>query len=404
VCQSANDLPIDVLADIASLLDKSLVQRHEGSEAQPRFMMLETVRVYARAKLFESGEAASLRSHHLTFYLNLAEKAAPKLWGEDPRLLDQLEQEHGNLRAALQWAREQNDVETLARLVDAIFAFWFMRGYWREGGDWVEAVLAQHNHLSPSRQAEMLTIYGELVVRLQGEDARAKQIFEEALALRRTLADPAGMAWALNRLGETALYQGEYAQAETYWAESLRLYREIGDNSPWALYGLGNVVRLQGDTRRAEALLEEALVIAREVGRRRDVAWSLTRLGQIRLAQGNCAQATALLKESLAGYQELRQSFGLAESLVALGGVALAQQHPARAVQLFGAADKLLGTTHWRMAPKDKTEYDRNVATARMQLGDEYFSATWTAGQAMTQEQAIAYALAEPDAMSRDAN
>jgi tetratricopeptide (TPR) repeat protein len=169
------------------------------------------------------------------------------------------------------------------------------------------------------------------------------------------------------------------------------------------LYGLGNVVRLQGDHKRAEALLEECLVLAREQERKRDVAWSLTRLGQIMLAQGNYQQATALLKESLSGYRELRQSYGLAESLAVLGSVALAQKHLARAVQLFGAADKLLVATNWRMAPKDKTTYERNVATTRAQLGEERFRTAWGEGQAMTLEQAIAYALSDEDALGGDA-
>jgi ferric-dicitrate binding protein FerR (iron transport regulator) len=43
--------------------------------------------------------------------------------------------------------------------------------------------------------------------------------------------------------------------------------------------------------------------------------------------------------------------------------------------------------------PGDRTEYDRNAAVARTQLGAQAFAAAWTAGRAMTMEQAIADAL-----------
>jgi hypothetical protein len=77
---------------------------------------------------------------------------------------------------------------------------------------------------------------------------------------------------------------------------------------------------------------------------------------------------------------------------VCAGGVALAQQQPAHATRLFGASQALLSATDWRLTPKDKTEYERNVATARAQLGDERFSAAWAAGQAMSLEEVMALA------------
>ena len=49
------------------------------------------------------------------------------------------------------------------------------------------------------------------------------------------------------------------------------------------------------------------------------------------------------------------------------------------------------------MDPVDRAEYDRNVAGARSQIGAEQFDAAWVEGQAMTPEQAIAYALDTDD-------
>jgi len=43
------------------------------------------------------------------------------------------------------------------------------------------------------------------------------------------------------------------------------------------------------------------------------------------------------------------------------------------------------------------TGHEREAATVRARLGETLFAAHWTAGQAMTLEQAIAYALSTPD-------
>jgi len=44
---------LDVIDGIASLVDKSLLRRDEGGDAEPRFRMLETIREYALERLIE---------------------------------------------------------------------------------------------------------------------------------------------------------------------------------------------------------------------------------------------------------------------------------------------------------------------------------------------------------------
>ena len=46
------------------------------------------------------------------------------------------------------------------------------------------------------------------------------------------------------------------------------------------------------------------------------------------------------------------------------------------------------------MNPILRADYEQNVAAVRTQLGEEAFAACWAAGQAMTLDQAIEFALA----------
>ena len=73
--------------------------------------------------------------------------------------------------------------------------------------------------------------------------------------------------------------------------------------------------------------------------------------------------------------------------------MASADGQPERAVRLFGAAAALLDTLKASLAPADRNDYERTVATLRAQLGTQRFTAAWADGQALTLEQAIAYAI-----------
>src|SRR5215212_7998467 len=75
ICDLEDDLPVDVLDGLASLVDESLLKQEEGVGGEPRFVMLETIHEYAREKLRESGEAKELRRLHAEFFLALAEEA-----------------------------------------------------------------------------------------------------------------------------------------------------------------------------------------------------------------------------------------------------------------------------------------------------------------------------------------
>jgi predicted ATPase len=105
VGNAAGGAPSPLLTGLGALLDKSLVvSRPAGGSGEPRYGTLETIREYALERLDESGEAPVIRQHG-TFYLALAETAAPHFHGPEQKgWLDRLEAEYDNVRAALAWS------------------------------------------------------------------------------------------------------------------------------------------------------------------------------------------------------------------------------------------------------------------------------------------------------------
>jgi non-specific serine/threonine protein kinase len=141
VCASEGIEEDEVLDLLSHLVDKSLVVVQErGGEA--RYRLLETVRQYGHEKLLESEAAEAIRGRHANFFLTLAEEAEPKLKGAQSRLwLERLEIEFDNLRAALRWAADAGEVETLLRLAGALWWFWLRNGHLSEGRRWLEGAL-----------------------------------------------------------------------------------------------------------------------------------------------------------------------------------------------------------------------------------------------------------------------
>src|SRR5439155_209775 len=181
VCGPASEIGGGVLDRASELLDSSLI-RQQDAAGEPRFRMLVTVREFANEKLGTSGEDATIRDRHLAAYLALAERAAPELQGNDQRRwLDLVELEHDNMRAALEHAIVRGNSDTASRLLFALWRFWQVRGYLREGLVWAERVLALAGSDPRSRMPALETAGG--LAYWMGDLSATERYYREAYEL-----------------------------------------------------------------------------------------------------------------------------------------------------------------------------------------------------------------------------
>jgi non-specific serine/threonine protein kinase len=232
---------LDVVDGIASLVDKSLLRRDEGGDAEPRFRMLETIREYALERLVEAGESDRFHRRHADGCLTLAEQAEPGLIGpRQAAWLDRLEADHDNLRAALSWLARHGLAEHGLRLGAALRRFWRARGYITEGRERMSALLSLLGARGrTASRAKALHAAGWLA-REQGDYGEARGLFEESLDIYRELDDTRGIGWALVDLGFLTRYQGDYVAARSLLEESLGLLKRVGDTEGMAA-SLGNL-------------------------------------------------------------------------------------------------------------------------------------------------------------------
>jgi predicted ATPase/class 3 adenylate cyclase/DNA-binding CsgD family transcriptional regulator len=337
LCTSLGNEAEPALDGMASLVDKSLLHQIEPPVGEePRFMMLETIRAYALECLESYGETEAARRAHATYFLALAEEFEQDMTGpQQVVLLERLEQEHDNLRAAMQWSLQQtgDGGEMALRLAGALQSFWYIRGYFSEGRDF----LARALHLQGAVAAPVRAKALYTTARLDDDLDRAAAFCEESLALYRELGDVVGIASCLHVLADIASGRGNLAEARALGEESLRLFRETDDkrSAAYLLFHLGSVAVEQGEYARARDLLDESLTLNKELGNTRIIAHSLFNLAQMsRLSGGDLTQAHMWLDESFALFRELGDKEGIASCLSLSGMLALAERDIARALSL----------------------------------------------------------------------
>ena len=392
VCRALGDGATAVLDGVQRLLDNNLLFERKQATGEPRLTMLETISEYGQACLASSGEAEATRQAHAEYYLALAEEAEPRLLSaEQVQWLERLEQEHDNLRAALSWLLEKEQIELALRLGRGLWSFWVFHDHLGEGQRWFEKALNASNGVVASVRAR--AIYAASSLAYYGGDlSRAAVYAGECMKLYRELGDKRDIAIALNALGHIARTRGDYAALRALCEESLPLLQELGDTYriAEALYLSAYGFHAQGDDTRACAVAKESLALCREVGERKRVADILHALGLFAYTQGDCATARTFYEESLTISRTMGEKWVAALCLLGLGAVVAAEGEPARAACLWGAAETLRTELGAFIPHAEQVSYERSMSTVHAQLSEDVFSSAWAEGRAMSLEQVLA--------------
>ncbi|SDM84563.1 BTAD domain-containing putative transcriptional regulator [Allokutzneria albata] len=297
----------DVLELLSGLVDRSLVVSQTRGGAEPRYRLLESVAAYALERVHEAGEFDELRLRHAHYYVDLAERAAPRLNGHDQRQwLDLLDAETPNMRAALETAVQQGDSGLAQRLVTALSWYWFLRGRLGEASRSLRLAGG-----SPATRAWLTGIavlegqrpdLGVLDAAEELEDSRAlwflgycmstvgdMQTGERMtlLALKRfeETGDQWGIAAATTDRVSQQMHKGEFADAKELANRIARMFADLGDR--WgqlqASFTLGTLAEISGDYERAAALHREGLRMAEELSLWPEASYQLSWLGRIAL-------------------------------------------------------------------------------------------------------------------------
>ena len=384
-----------VLDDLAALVDNNLLRRTTADTA--RFAMLETIREYATEQLTERGESQLYARRHAEHFLAVAEAANALIVAADAGHeagYDTLTADRDNLMAGLAYAVDTHDVELEARLVLALRWFWLVRGFAREGGVAFEGAVARTHDADDRLRASVLAGAGTFPYR-RGDLPRARQLWEEALALYRALEDRDGIARCIAELGGVATHEGDLEAATAAYLESLPLFEELGQGlrASIALGNLAAIAELGGEHETAAEYGERAVTEQRSLGDLDGLAVSLHNLARVRFSLGERADALKLLDEALTLGERLDYRELIAYALETSAELALDAGQAERAALLLGASTEQFDLIGVEMSGTEREGYDRTLAALTESLGAEQVAALVANGRELDVPDAIREAL-----------
>ncbi|WP_230987176.1 LuxR family transcriptional regulator [Mycolicibacter heraklionensis] len=256
-----------VLDQLVLLVDKSLVVADDSSHGT-RYRLLETVRQYAMEKLSESREAGEIRNRHRDHYAAMATAlGAPGEVGQE-RIIDRLDAEIDNLRAAFAWSKECSDTDRALILAAALQPLWLTRGRIQEGLSWLTASPDPDpagSEMSEARvwasvcRAQLLSFLGRTDVL---DDA------EQCLAVVRECGDTAMLARTLAACGMICA-PGNPELARGYFTEAADFARAVNDLGTLGQVLASNAIAglmLDQPLAEIQTAAEEGLRIAEGIG------------------------------------------------------------------------------------------------------------------------------------------
>jgi predicted ATPase/DNA-binding CsgD family transcriptional regulator len=366
VCAGSVSLSIPVLDGLQELVDHSLL-RQVRTSGTPRYAMLETIREFAAERLAELPEADRVYSAHAAVFLSLTSRAGRPLTLR-PELIEQLDFEHNNVRAAIDWCL-QADPTTALHLAAGMSSFWSLRGYFTEGRERLRKLLDVVPAGSDVRISALLGA-GWLALD-QGDHVEAARRLEECIELSRSRDDPVGEGIAYLGLCRSMVTTQRAADGMPSVQRAEELLTKAGDQPGIALSLLysGLVAMFTGRLEAACDLFTRCAALCKDLGFVSLGARAMQLLGIARLDLDDLDAAAAALREGLPITVGMGDRFVIPIGLSGFAGLAAKRGRPQLALRLAGAATAYSETNEFSLPDALKANVDRWLAPCRRAVG-----------------------------------
>jgi tetratricopeptide (TPR) repeat protein len=281
-------------------------------------------------------------------------------------------------------------------------------------------------------EADALILFG-YALQYQDRRSTSDELYEQSLAIAKSIGDLRRQALALFRLG----YDRPDRQLP-YWEQALALFRKTGDQNfmlnllcviarfrvlltgdieraekdldeavqlgllrhknigiggLWEEAGFARslIAVLRGDYDQAYAILQEMLSLSKELGNPMGYLWARVYLGYAALRAGNLMEARTIFDETARAFHKDGNKIGVVFALEGLAGLSVAVGKPERAARLIGWADGTRAKIGNARPFLEQANVDQNVAACLARMGPVRFWEVYEEGKKMSFDEAVAY-------------
>lgn len=337
--EAFQDVTSSSIRTLQTLLNRSLISH--GYER--RYAMHPLVRQYAREKLDDHHMLHDAKNKHLETLMTYAQTHAEHIFsGRYLESLDALEREADNIRAALDWSLQGNNIEQGVAIILANGEFWLARSRVQEAITYVEKAIELSDHpklfywqatyldrlghidrsieaahhliaYSEANQDYEMLAYGQFRLGITRNKLEATPLFTSALSNALKTENQHLIANCHNYLSFVDSEQFSIDDPRSHNQQALKIFESLGD-----LHGISRVtnniaIQYYDDRRIQEAqeLMDYSLQLKREIGDQAGEARRLTTLSMWAMAEEGLEQA----QEWLGASREICEELGELERL-----------------------------------------------------------------------------------------
>ncbi|MDR7161302.1 BTAD domain-containing putative transcriptional regulator [Arthrobacter sp. BE255] len=374
---------------LSALARHSLLRRYSDRPGSSRVSMLHSIREFTRDRLCLLEDPAAVRRRHAQYYLGLAERLGPQLWGHGQlEAFRLLHADAPDLRAALLWAAGPGGATDVAlQLVGQLWHYWELTGDVAEQCGTAVSLLDGIRDAAPALLAPALSGTATLCWTV-GRYDQAAGLHRRALHAFGQAGNNRGAAWTTMCLAVQAAQSDEIGTAERLASEALLMTGASHRTRVAALIVLSRLAFYAGDHARALDLSKECADLTRPLGDRWLLGNTLVNLAESREQAGDYDAAEHLLYEALGALLELGANGNIVAILESIAGVYAAQHRVERAIRLLGTTDAYRMDRGLPLYPAEQRRVDSVITRARTEAGLIRFGIAWAAGKAITLTQA----------------
>ncbi len=336
--EAASEVAGATIPILASLVDKSLLRVLPNGRYDRHPLLYQ----FTQEKLADDPhEQSQIQKKHASYFLDLAKQAEPHLRDKEQqqwfRLLDE---DLDNIRHTLSYWNEQNQPEKMLEVAGCLGQFWFIRGYLKEGLEWLQKALPLSQTHHTAVIAKSLLWAGDIAWS-QGDAKITQTYYESSLTVAQQMKVTETMAGALYGLGLVAFYlTNEPDKAKDFYERCRDLAKREGNTYylARALGSLGAIIHSAGDYENSRRYYEESLKLFEEIGNVRGITYSMNDLANIYLEQGEHDKAQPLYLQTLKIFCELGDKSGTVQALINLGEVANIRGEYKKAIEFYQEA------------------------------------------------------------------
>ena len=140
-----------------------------------------------------------------------------------------------------------------------------------------------------------------------GDYPKALEYLQQALAIHQQIGDPAGAGTTLSNIGEIYYRLGQYPKALDFYQQALAIRQQIGDPAGvgQSLNNIGFIYNRLGQYLKALEFYQQALAISKQIGARAGVGTILNNIGLIYSSQGQYPKALESYQQALGIIQQI---------------------------------------------------------------------------------------------------